>query len=87
MTNDVMFALLRQLEGSEYWIPLLRYNNLRLLNAQSAINSMDPMTQGSTMRLQQGCMMGIVDLQNAIITMVEAEKEAEREAREIAETF
>ena len=87
MTNDRMFAILRQLEQSEYWFAILRYNNLRLLNSQSALNTLDPVVNPSAISRQQGAMMGMVDLQNAIITMVESEKVAEKEAREISETF
>ena len=87
MADDVMWAKLRQLETSEYWIAVLRYNNLRLLNAQSALNTMDPVQNPSAISRQQGAMMGLVDLQNSIIIMVEDEKEDEKEDQEIAETF
>lgn len=87
LTNDKMFALLRQLEQSEYWWAILRYNNLRLLNSQSALNTLDPVVNPSAMSRQQGAMMGLCDLQNAIITMVAAEKAAAKEIGEIEETF
>ncbi len=87
MTNDVMYARLRQLETSDYWTAILRYNNLKLLNSQSALNSMDPVQNPTAISRQQGAMMGLVDLQNSIIIMVEAEKAAQREMSEIEETF
>lgn len=85
MTNDRMFSLLRELEQSEYWHAILRYNNLRLLSAQSALNTLDPVTYPSAISKQQGAMMGVCDLQNAIITMVEAEKAAREEMNAINE--
>jgi hypothetical protein len=87
MTNDVMFMKLRNLEQSEYWVAILRYNNLRLLNAQSALNTLDPVTYPSAISKQQGAMMGLVDLQNAIIQMVEGERAAAKEMKEINEEF
>lgn len=87
MTNDVMFMKLRNLEQSEFWIAILRYNNLRLLNAQSALNTIDPVTYPSAISKQQGAMMGLVDLQNAIIQMVEAEKLAAQETEDITNSF
>lgn len=83
LTNDRMFALLRQLEQSEFWYAILRYNNLRLLNSQSALNTLDPVVSPSAISRQQGAMMGLCDLQNAIITMVAAEQAAQDEMREI----
>ena len=87
LTNDRMFALLRQLEQSEYWWAILRYNNLRLLNSQSALNTLDPVVNPSAMSRQQGAMMGLCDLQNAIITMIAAEKAAAKEIGDIEESF
>lgn len=87
MTDEVMYARLRALEMSDYWIAILRYNNLRLLNSQSALNTMDPVQNPTAIGRQQGAMMGIVDLQNAIIMLVESEREAQKETREIQDTF
>ena len=87
MTMDVMYTKLRQLEVSEYWIAILKYINQRLLNAQSAINTIDPITNPSMIRKLQGNMEGLIDLQNCVIIMVESEKSAEEEAKAISENF
>jgi len=87
LTNDVMFARLRQLEASEYWYAILRYNNLRLLTAQSALNSLDPIISASAISKTQGQMQGIVDLQNCVIQLVEIEKQAAKDIQEINENF
>lgn len=85
MTNERMFTLLRQLEQSEFWYAILRYNNLRLLTAQSALNSLDPVTSPSAISRTQGSAIGLCDLQNAVIQLVEMEKDAikEKESGEI----
>ena len=87
MSNDMMQKKLRELEGSEYWIAILRYNNLRLLNAQSAINTIDPISNPSAIRRLQGTMEGLVDLQNGIIQMAMSERAVQEETESILETF
>lgn len=83
MSNDEMFTLLRQVEATPYWTAILRYNNLRMLSAQSALNTLDPVTNPTAIGRQQGAMMGLCDLQNAIITMIEAEIAAQKEMDEM----
>ena len=87
MTSDHMFLLLRELENTDYWYAILKFNQLRLLSAQSALNSLDPVANPTAISRQQGAMMGVTDLQGAIITMVAAEKEAAKEMREIDDNF
>lgn len=83
MSLDQMTALLRELEQSSFWIAILKYNNLRLLAAQSVVNSLDANAQATGISRAQGNMAGVVDLQNFIIQMVESEKQAQRDAEEI----
>lgn len=85
LSDERMFDILRGLEQSEFWYALLRYNNKRLLVAQSLINSIDPVQQPTAISRTQGVMTGIVDLQNAIIQLVESEKAAVANAKEISD--
>lgn len=75
MTDDQMIALLKDLEGSAFWIAILRYNQQRLLYLQSALMSGDPVGDPSAMRLNQGIMLGLSDLQSAVIHLVKPKAE------------
>ena len=87
VTDDQMWDTLRRLEESEYWFAILKYNNKRLLVAQSLVNSLDPVKEPTSIGRTQGVMTGIVDLQNAVIQLVEAEKVAADEAERIRTQF
>ena len=87
LTNDQMFDLLRRLEQSEYWYSILRYNNLRLIAVQSALSTLDPVTSPSLISKNQGIALGISDLQNLVIQLVEIEKQAAKDIKEINDTF
>jgi hypothetical protein len=87
MTQDHMFLVLRELEGTEYFTAILKFVQLRLLAAQSALNSLDPVANPTAISRQQGAMMGVTEIQNAVITMVASEREAAKEMREINENF
>lgn len=83
MTDDQMWAALRELETLHNWYAILRYVNKRLLVAQTVVNSADPNTQPTLLARTQGVMTGLTDLQNAVIQIVGAEKEALKETAEI----
>ena len=75
MTDDQMIALLKDLEGSAFWVAILRYNQQRLLHLQGALMSGDPVNDPSSMRLNQGIMLGLSDLQSAVIHLVKPKEE------------
>ena len=69
MSDEEMFKLLYQLEQSEYWIAIMRYNQIRSSYTQSAILAADPVREPTAIARNQGIMMGLADLQNAIIML------------------
>lgn len=81
MTNDEMYSLLRELEQTPYWIAILRYTQQRLLLCQSQMNIVDVHKDPTALSRNQGAMMGLVDLQNAVIQLVETQKKQMAEAQ------
>lgn len=71
MTDEEMFTLLGQLEASEFWLAIVRYNQIRSSYTQSAILSADPVKDPTLIARNQGIMMGLADLQNAVVTLWE----------------
>lgn len=69
MTDEEMFKLLSQLEQSEYWTAILRYSQIRSSYTQSAILGADPVTHPTMIARNQGIMIGLSDMQNAVITL------------------
>lgn len=69
MQDEEMFKLLAQLEQSEFWIAMLRYNQIRSSYTQSAILAADPVKDPTLIARNQGIMIGLSDLQNAIIML------------------
>jgi hypothetical protein len=77
LSDGEMEALLRELEDSPFWIAILKYNNDRLRFAQDGLITGDPFKEPTLMARNQGIMMGITDLQNAVIMLtMRAEKKA-----------
>jgi hypothetical protein len=64
------------MEQSEYWIALMRYNQIRSSYTQSAILSADPVKEPTMIARNQGIMMGLADLQNAIIMLWQEKQKA-----------
>ena len=76
MSDADMFKLLYQLEQSEYWLAIVRYNQIRSSYTQSAILSADPVKDPTLIARNQGIMIGLSDMQNAVI-MLWQEKQKE----------
>lgn len=83
MTDSQMVDALGLLEESPFWIAILKYNNHRLLMAQTTINSLDPNVQATAMARTQGIMTGLIDLQNVVISLVTTKTQMENEAEEM----
>lgn len=69
MSQKQMFSLLKSLPESELWIAILKYNQERLYVSQNALFSLDPFKDPTNIAKYQGVMLGISDLQNAVITL------------------
>ena len=78
MTETEMFTLMRNLEQSEVWIALLKYNQSRLSFTQSALFAGDPVKDATGMARNQGIMLGISDFQNAVIMLAQEYEEAHK---------
>lgn len=74
LPKEDMYRLLRELEQSIYWVPILKYTQQRLLVAQSAIHVIDPVKDPTGISRNQGAMIGLVDLQNGVIQLVSEHK-------------
>lgn len=80
MNDEEMFKLLAQLEQSEFWIAMLRYNQIRSSYTQSAILSADPVKDPTLIARNQGIMIGLSDLQNAVIMLWQEKQKVQNPA-------
>lgn len=86
MSDVEMFRELLVLEGTRAWIAILKYNQSRLIVSQSAIFAGDPISDPSNMLRHQGIMLGVSDLQNAVIMLKTEKIQQAEEAAENAKT-
>jgi len=79
-----MESLLKELSDSPYWIAILKYNQERLRYAQDGLITGDPFKDPTSIARNQGVMMGLSDMQNAVIllTMQAQKREAESAEKE-----
>ena len=82
LSEEDMYKNLSNLEQSEFWIAILKYNQIRLSMSQSALFAGDPVKEPTMMTRQQGIMLGLSDLQNAVITIVQNKEQAAKEDAE-----
>lgn len=81
MSDEKMVQLLRNLEETEYWGAILRYTQIRLSQSQQAVLSGDPFKDPTVIARNQGVMLGLSDLQNAVIQLITPDPEAEEEEK------
>jgi len=86
MKDNEMLELLSQLEDSPFWIAILRYNQSRLSQSQSAIFIGDPVKDPTSISRHQGIMLGLSDMQNAVIMLVQQRDQARKEAEKAEQT-
>lgn len=80
MSEEEMYTQLLALESTPMWFAILKYNQARLHQSQAALFTGDPVADPSSMRLNQGVMLGLCDLQNAVILLKQQMQEVEKEA-------
>ena len=77
MSEKEMLRELVNLEETRAWIAILKYNQIRLQQSQAAIFSGDPIKDPSNILRNQGVMLGLSDLQNAIILLKQERQSGE----------
>lgn len=77
MQIDEMERELTNLESSRGWIAMLKYNQSRLRQAQTAVLTGDPVKDPTGISRNQGIMIGVCDLQNAVIILKQDRDEKE----------
>jgi hypothetical protein len=82
MTDEDMFKLLYNLEQSEFWIAILRYNQIRSSYTQSVVLSADPVKDPTLIARNQGIMLGLADLQNAVIMLWQEKQKVQQSAEQ-----
>lgn len=76
MSEEEMLRELATLESTRAWIAILKYNQVRLQHSQTAVLSGDPFREPTNMARNQGVMLGLCDLQNAVILLKWEREEA-----------
>jgi len=69
MTNEEMEASLKALEGTHFWFAILKYNLKRVGNVQDSFLTLDPVQEPTKISRYQGTITGILDLQDAVLTL------------------
>lgn len=77
MSNDDMKVLLKELEGTPTWFAILKYNLERIGVIQDSFLTLDPVKEPSKISQYQGNITGILDLQDAVLTLKFESKKAE----------
>jgi hypothetical protein len=70
MSLNEMASILKELPDSQFWIAILKYNQQRLGLSQSALFSGDPFKDPTGVARNQGILLGLSDLQNAVINLI-----------------
>lgn len=82
MSIKEMFSVLKDLVGTRAWIAILKYNQQRLSISQNALFSGDPVKDPTNMARNQGIMLGLSDMQNAVISLISASNQVEESSQE-----
>ncbi len=85
MTEEEMLHEMESLEQTSAWVAILKYTQIRLQHSQSAVISGDPFKEPTNLARNQGVMLGLCDLQNAIILLKRDREEKNRANQEASE--
>lgn len=77
MTEQEMNDLLKSLEGLPQWYAILRYNQDRIGVIQDSFLVIDPVKEPSRISQYQGIITGMLDLQDAVLSLKFKSKKAE----------
>ena len=77
MSDKDMKGYLRSLEGTPTWFAILKYNQERISVIQDSFLVIDPVKDPSKITRYQGAITGILDLQDAVLSLKFEAKKAE----------
>ena len=77
MSTDDMKVLLKELEGTPYWFAILKYEQERIAVIQDSFLTLDPVKSPTEIARYQGAITGMLDLQDAVLSLKFQAKKAE----------
>ena len=77
MSADDMKAALKALEGTPFWYAILKYTLDRVAVIQDSFLTLDPVKEPSKISQYQGIITGMLDLQDAVLSLKFESKKAE----------
>lgn len=77
MSDEDMRGLLRALEGTHTWFAILKYVQERISVIQGSFLTLDPIKEPSNIARYQGAITGLLDLQDAVLSLKFESKKSE----------
>ena len=77
MSHEDMIAALKSLEGTPYWFAILKYTQERVAVIQDSFLILDPVKEPSKISQYQGAISGMLDLQDAVLSLKFESKKSE----------
>ena len=77
MTNEEMINALKSLEGTHAWFAILKYTQDRIAVIQDSFLVIDPEKEATKISRYQGAITGMLDLQDAVLSLKFESKKSE----------
>jgi hypothetical protein len=77
MSEKDMKDILKGLEGTPIWFAIMKYTQSRVSVIQDAFLTLDPIKEAVKIARYQGAITGMIDLQDAVLTLKFESKKAE----------
>ena len=77
ISNEEMKNALKSLEGTPVWFAILKYTQDRIGVIQDSFLTLDPAREGTKMARYQGAITGMLDLQDAVLSLKFEAKKSE----------
>jgi hypothetical protein len=77
MSNQDMRDILKGLEGTPIWFAIMKYTQSRVSTMQDSFLTLDPLKDAVKIARYQGAITGMIDLQDAVLTLKYESKKAE----------
>jgi hypothetical protein len=87
ITEDDVRQRLKELSGTHFWPAILKYFDSRSAFVEGALRTIDPFKEPTQVARNQGTLMGIGDLEEAVNLLLNEEKQQKEDekAKEVAE--